>query len=342
LPTKVQILLNGMPTNLTRSISATKDETPPFKRNIEGEIDLKEGDLNEGENLLTVVASHDKASSEPEFRKIIYHAPKPPELPKLLLFAVGISEYQDQRLRLNYAAGDARAVVEIFKSQEGVLFQEVKVRALTDAQATRPAIIEGIDWLEREGTQKDILIFFLSGHGVLDNKENYYFLPADHRSDYAPKVDGIGKAELYEPLLQIPSKVILILDTCRAGAVAGGTRKGIVDITQLLMDLKSDYAGLITFAASTGREVSVEKPEWGHGALTQALLEGLSGKADGYGGDGEKDNIITTHELGSWVINWVKTLTAGEQHATYNSSVGLPPFRLFVLHQVSPSTPRLP
>lgn len=333
LPTKVQVLLNGVPTNLTRSISATENEKPPFKRNIEGEIDLKEGDLNEGENVLTVVASHDKASSEPEFRKIIYHTPKPPELPNLLLFAVGISEYQDQTLRLNYAADDARAIAEIFKSQEGILFQEIKVKALTNAQATRPAIIEGIDWLEREGTQKDTLIFFLSGHGVLDNKDNYYFLPADHKLGYAPKVDGIAKADLYEPLLQIPSKVILILDTCRAGAVAGGARKGIVDTTQLLKELQmqSDYRGLVTLAASTGREVSVEKPEWGHGALTKALLEGLSGKAAG------DDGSITTIELGSWVIDEVKRLTGGEQHATYSSSTGLLPFTLFTLRQAPSS-----
>ncbi len=34
-------------------------------------------------------------------------------------------------------------------------------------------------------------------------------------------------------------------------------------------------------AASTGKESSLESPEWGHGAFTLALLEGLGeGKAD--------------------------------------------------------------
>ena len=335
LPTKVRILLNGVPIKLTISIKAGRDDQLPFKRIVEQEIDFKEGDLNEGENVLAVVASHDKASSETELRKIIYHARKPEqELPRLILLAVGISQYQDQTLRLNYAAQDANAVAEIFKTQEGVLFREIKARVLTDAQATRPAIIEGIDWLEREGTQKDILILFLSGHGVLDNKDNYYFLPVDQQSGQSPKINGIGKAELYDPLLQIPSKVILILDTCRAGAVAGG-RKG--DITQIIKELKSDYTGLITFTAATGREVSVEKPEWGHGAFTKALLDGLAGKAAGNSGDND-GHIITTHKLGSWIIDEVKALTKGEQHATYSSPAGLPPFPVFLLQQASSST----
>jgi WD40 repeat protein len=327
LLTKVQVLLNGT-LRLTVPLSTPGGSNPPFNQTIKREIDLKEGDLKEGENDLVVVASHDKAKSEPELRKIIYHLPKPPELPNLILLAVGISEYQDKDLHLNYAASDASEVERIFKSQQGGLFREVKAKVLSDKQATRIKIIEGINWLEREGTpQKDILILFLSGHGTLDNKDNYYFLPADHQPGGPPNVDGIGKAELYEPLLHIPNKVILILDTCRAGAVAGGTRKGIVDITQITKELRelSDYSGLIIFTASTGREISVEKPEWGHGALTEALLEGLSGKAK------SSNNTINTQELGSWVINRVKELTGGEQHATYSSSGGLPSFPLFVL-----------
>jgi hypothetical protein len=41
----------------------------------------------------------------------------------------------------------------------------------------------------------------------------------------------------------------------------------------------------------------LKKREWGHGAFTKALLEGLSGSADGYGG--RPDGYIETKELGS-------------------------------------------
>jgi uncharacterized caspase-like protein len=85
----------------------------------------------------------------------------------------------------------------------------------------------------------------------------------------------------------------------------------------------------VIFAASTSTEVSIEKEEWGHGAFTKALIEGLSGKADGYGG--KHDRVLDTKELGSWIIDRVKELTEGEQHAIHSQPPELPSFPLFTL-----------
>ena len=75
--------------------------------------------------------------------------------------------------------------------------------------------------------------------------------------------------------------------------------------------------------------MSLEKKEWNHGAFTKALIEGLSGKADGIGE--RRDGVIYVHELGSWVIERVKELTRGEQHVIYAQPPDLPSFPLFVL-----------
>lgn len=59
-------------------------------------------------------------------------------------------------------------------------------------------------------------------------------------------------------------------------------------------------------------------------ATLQVLSEGLAGKADGYGGPA--DGVIETKELGAYIIDRVKTLTRGEQHATHAQPAELPSF----------------
>lgn len=67
------------------------------------------------------------------------------------------------------------------------------------------------------------------------------------------------------------------------------------------------------------------------GAFTEALLEGLGGKADGFGG--QRDGVIDSQELGNWVVDRVKELTGGDQHTVYYPSPELPPFPLFALEE---------
>ena len=63
--------------------------------------------------------------------------------------------------------------------------------------------------------------------------------------------------------------------------------------------------------ACHGREESQEKDEWGHGAFTKALLEGLDGQADC-----NKDGAVYLTELDAYVTDRVKVLTKGQQHPT--------------------------
>jgi hypothetical protein len=45
-------------------------------------------------------------------------------------------------------------------------------------------------------------------------------------------------------------------------------------------DLSSAENGVVVFASSTGMQLSLERADWGNGAFTKALLEGLEGEAD--------------------------------------------------------------
>ena len=200
--------------------------------------------------------------------------------------------------------------------QEGRAFKKVKRKNLTNRQATRVEILKALSWLRTEGTQKDYRLLFLSGHASVDKHENYYFFSHEHdpgEPDW--EVYNIKWSAILQRLADL-GKTILMVDTCRAGAVAGvGRARSNTNFDEILKQMQNDYRGLVIFSAATGREVSVEKREWGHGAFTKALLEGLAGKADGHGEPA--DGFIDTTELGSWIIERVRTLTNGEQHATH-------------------------
>ena len=297
----------------------------PFEREVELEVSLEEGI-----NTLTFIAANEKATSEPTFRRITYAGRKKDQRPNLILLAIGISEYQDKNFRLDFAHQDAVEVEKAFKTQEGRTFAEVKTKRLTNQQATRADIIRSLDWLRREGTEKDYRLLFLSGHGGVDRQSNYFFYSYDHDPQEDLEVYDVRWTTFLDKLTAVPGKAILMVDTCRAAALAGGPKtKGPVNFEEILKEMQSDYRGLVTFAASTGRQMSIEKREWGHGAFTKALLEGLSGKADGYGG--KADGYIDTKELGAWIIERVRELTAKEQHAIHTQPPELPSFPLYVV-----------
>ena len=85
-----------------------------------------------------------------------------------------------------------------------------------------------------------------------------------------------------------------------------------VDNTEAICELASDENGGVILAASTGKELSMEHPDWKHGAFTRALLDGMeAGEADQ-----TPDSVIYLRELDYYISERVKELTEGNQHPT--------------------------
>ena len=123
--------------------------------------------------------------------------------------------------------------------------------------------------------------------------------------------------------------MVLFLDTCKAGGVTQrlGARRGDVpvDVDRVANDLSSAENGVVVFASSTGMQFSLERADWGNGAFTKALLEGLEGEAD-Y----TEDGAITVNELELYIAERVKVLTGGEQTPTMSKPQTIPDFPLAV------------
>jgi WD40 repeat protein len=318
--TDVRVLLNGVEVSGGAGGTAKGD---PRHRRVEVEVQLRKG-----LNLLSIFASNEKAMSESETRRIYYKSASGAGVdskPALIVLAIGISKYDKPAFKLNFAAADATDVQNAFEQQKSVaknLFREVKTRLITDEQASRTNILSGLKWLSQEGTQGDLRVLFLSGHGGLEG-DSYYFYSRQHDPEGDPEDNDISWTILMKRLTDAKSKVALFVDTCHAAAVTGPQKRGEKTISQIIKDMKNDYYGVVTFAAATGEESSVERPEWGHGAFTEALLEGLQGKAAR-----NEDGVVETAELGAWIARRVRELTNGDQHAIFSPSPGLPSFAL--------------
>jgi uncharacterized caspase-like protein len=262
---------------------------------------------------IAVIAENRYTASLPALVRVTWKGEAPSQefiiKPKLYVLAVGVSQYQKPDLRLDLAAKDARDFVAVLQRQRGGLYREIVTRVLTDAQATRDDILDGLDWLRKETTSKDVAMLFLAGHGVNDPSGIYYYLPVNADPDRLKRT-GIAFSEIRDTMSSLAGKTLAFVDTCHSGNVMG-TRRGATDINALVNELASAENGAVVFASTTGKQYALEDPVWGNGAFTKALVEGLSGQAD-FKGKG----AITINMLDLYLSERVKELTKGGQTPT--------------------------
>lgn len=246
--------------------------------------------------------------------------------PRLYVLAIGIGKFAEPQIGvLNYSAKDARDFSNSLKAQQGRLYRSVEVRLLVDEQATRAGVVAGIDWLKSQVTQHDVGMLFVASHGVNDPKHGYLFIT--HNFDVRdPLGTGISNKEFKDATESLAGKVLFFIDTCHSGNVLGGARTrsaAFADPNAVINELVSADSGVVVFSASTGRQSSLESPDWGNGAFTKSVVEGLSGRADV-----RRTGRVTHKMLDYYVTERVKELTSGKQSAVTISPNGVPDFPL--------------
>jgi uncharacterized caspase-like protein len=249
-------------------------------------------------------------------------APVAPHQPRLYVLAVGVGSYAHKDIgRLAYAAKDARDFAAAMQRQKGRLYSEVEVRLLTDEQATRDEVVDGLDWLQRQVTQHDVGMLFFAGHGINDASQGYTFLPANADPDRLKRT-GVTMADVRTTLSSLAGKAVFFFDTCHAGNVLGAGRRDLTrDISGVINELAGTENGVVVFSSSTGRQFSYENQAWHNGAFTMALVEGLNGAAAR-----PDSNRITHKMLDYYVSERVKVLTEGRQTPVTQAPGGVPDF----------------
>lgn len=324
--TDLQIRVNGrLQTGLRESLPADPD------RSGEGRISVTL-DLSEvqGDEAIVTVQGVNRHGFGPPVDLMIGVEARAFEVfsaePRLYVLAIGVSDYEDPALRLNYAAKDAEDMAALLVRQEGALYREVIVRLITDERATIDAIRDGLFWLEEEVTANDTAKIFIAGHGVNDNRGELYFLP--HEADMSQlRRTALPAADIVRTVQYLQGRVIYFMDTCHSGNLEF-VRRGAValDLNRHIQDLSAVETGAVVFSSAAGSQFALESPEWGNGAFTLSVLEGMRGAAD-FNGDGS----VSLNELNLFVSDMVKRLTNNQQTPVLQKPSAIRDFPLAML-----------
>jgi WD40 repeat protein len=219
------------------------------------------------------------------------------------IMAIGIDEYKNPSLNLNYAFEDAESFLKLVRQRGKKLFNKTEVYSLFNEDATKEKILSTLDQIAQKAQPQDVFFFYYAGHGSMVEND-FYFIPTESIRLY--DVDLLADEAIYAGTLQkkfaniSALKQLVVLDACQSGgatellAVRGASEEKAW--AQL-----SRSSGVHVLAASGSQQFATEFEQLGHGLFTYVLLEALSGKADG----SPKDGKVTIYELKSYIDDQV-------------------------------------
>lgn len=242
--------------------------------------------------------------------------------PKIYAMVVGVSKYTDPNIpSLKFAERDALAFAEFLKSPQAGAVPPQNISVLTNAQATRSAIMRDLVQLIARSGPEDLFIFFFSGHGKNDQLENSgYMLTYDSENENEAGT-AISMDDINSKIGKSKAKMkVAYIDACHAGYFKTGGAKGTaVDNAEILSAYMAGLAnasgGNVAFMASTARQQSMEDEKLGHGVFTYYLLKGLAGAADmeQKNAAGYNNGIITISEMQTYLGRQIEEATKYKQ-----------------------------
>ena len=263
-------------------------------------------DLVGGTNVFSATATNkDNIESDPQTVELFSdHVTKSSTC---YILAVGINQYKNSKLNLNYARSDAESFGKIMDKNNSQLFKQIELISIYDNQATRENILSTLDELAGKVHQEDVFIFYYAGHGsMVDNR--FYFIPTESLRLYdegALNKEAIEAGLLQEKFKKIKAlKQLIIMDACQSGgsvellaARGANEEKAIAQLSR--------SAGIHVMASAGSEQFATEFTELGHGLFTYVLINALRGDADG----APKDGKVTIYELKSYIDDQVPEMT---------------------------------
>lgn len=225
-------------------------------------------------------------------------AKKPLEKPRLFALVFGTSDYGGTQIDLRYAGKDAADFSGALKLSAQKLFGvgEAEVNLFNSEaselrQPTKKNLITAMQELAKKMKPTDILVVYLSGHGVNfgGTDGDFYYLTkeatgadATYLADPAIRnTSAVSSAELTTLLNQITArKKMLILDACASGKAAETMLAAARDVPSSqvrALDRMQDRTGFYILSGSASDAVSYESSVYGQGLLTYSLLKAMRG-----------------------------------------------------------------
>ena len=207
---------------------------------------------------------------------------------KLWILLVGVNDYRDRQnlSALQYSALDCQGLGEALKEATASLTNK-EVIIHHDFVSELPQLIEvqqSIQHIIKSAEKDDTVLFYFSGHGVLETETQQVVLCLADTNTQDLLVTGLPLNNLLKQLSNCAASQQLVwLDACHSG---GMTLRGTASLgdpsSQLVKTLRHKAAasqGFYALLSCDQTQQSWEFPELGHGVFTYYLMRGLRGEA---------------------------------------------------------------
>jgi WD40 repeat protein len=321
--TEIRLYQNGKLVETTRNLIVEDDNTSNKTMAKTFQVSLVEG----ANRFRAIAFNTQRTESKPVEMNVQYKPEKAQQTVvttgiQLHVVVVGINVYKNPKYNLNYAQADAEAFRSgISKGAEG-LYSNVQMHYIQDGEANRSGIVAALDKVKSTAKAEDVFVFYYAGHGVLNDKKEFYLVPSDvtqlYGNDGALAEKGLSAAVLQQYSKDIRAqKQLYILDACQsAGALDNIVAlRGAAEEKAIAQLARSTGTHWLT--ASGSSQFASEFTQLGHGAFTYCLLEAFKGGAD------NGDRKITVKEMDAYLQNKVPEVTQKYRGAVqYPSSYG--------------------
>jgi WD40 repeat protein len=273
--------------------------------------------LEAGENEFKALAFNtQRTESQPAKLTVNYQPPKTSNIVNkrnegvnLHLLVIGIDKYKNPKYNLNYAIADAAGFKEAIEKGGTGIFTKTNIVFMNNENATKANITAELDKIKTNATANDVFIFYYAGHGVMNDKKEFYLVPHDvtqlYGADESLAQKGLSSGQLQQFSKDIKAqKQLFILDACQsAGALEIlAAARGAAEEKAIAQLARSTGTHWLT--ASGSEQFASEFSQLGHGTFTYVLLEALSGKAD------TGDKKITVKEIDFYLQEQVPEVTS--------------------------------
>ena len=283
--TEIRLFQNDKLVETTRNLTV-EDEKTTEKSAVKNFVVT----LSPGENRFKAIAFNTERTESKPAELMVSYKPAGNDQPvtataTLHLVVVGINTYKNPKYNLNYALADATAFAEAITNGSKDLFTKTNTIFIKDADATKNGMAAAFEKVKAVAKPQDLFIFYYAGHGVINDKKEFFLVPYDvtqlYGNDGALQQNGFSAMQMQQMSKDIKAqKQLFILDACQsagalnvvAGARGAAEEKAIAQLARA--------TGTYWLTASSSEQFASEFSQLGHGSFTYCLLQAFKGEAN--------------------------------------------------------------
>jgi hypothetical protein len=219
----------------------------------------------------------------------------------LTVVTVGVSQYQNPKANVPGPDHGAYWVAEVFRRQQGPLYDRVEVLTLVNEQATHANVEAALALVRERLARGETVVVYLCGHGGIKQGQWHFFL---HDATFGDTNGALSGQALKARLAGLPGQAILIVDSCHSGGLLDCGGPETIGSDNLVV-FASCRANEVSRVRGLAIQISWIEAQIGVGAYTSFVVEALLGEADADG-----DGTVTLAEVDVYVAartsDWIK------------------------------------